>query len=501
MDADEPVYGEVGKEMARAGWSGWLTPHNGGLMWFDKPPLFYWLTALSMRLLGVSEFSARLPSALLGIGLVAVTYALARRAFPNSPRVGLWAGFALATCVQFFMLARGAVTDMTLVLTLTLALYGVYGWAQTGRGRLIALAGAMTGLAALAKGPVALVLIGVQTIAYLCLTRQARRLLSPALWGGFALCLLIGLPWYVAMVHLHGQLFIQGFLEANNVTRYLQAEHQTTSSPLFFVPVLLGLFFPWSLALPGALVLAGRQSLAVARKQVSDSPALFLGLWVVLVFVFFSASQSKLITYIFPLYPAAAILVGRWLAEKHETSAGFVPLGIYSGISFLLGIALFIAGRKYDVTLETRILWLGVSLVAGLMAVIYRQRNWVWAIPGIATVAVLMLTWCSPTWKTRETEISERKLAPVASAATQPGQPIYSLGLKHPSLRYYATRPVVYVDDHALAARDIQNHPGIVYAMRPEVLQELHERYKLTHYETVLKYPRTVVIRGAVATP
>ena len=148
VDVDEPVYGQVGKEMAHSGPAGWLTPHYGGQPWFDKPPLFYWLTALSMRLFGVSEFAARFPSALLAVALVAVTYALARRTYPQTPRAALWAGFALATSVQFFLLARAAVTDMTLALTLTLALLALYTWTQTDRGRWIVLAGVMTGLAA-----------------------------------------------------------------------------------------------------------------------------------------------------------------------------------------------------------------------------------------------------------------------------------------------------------------------------------------------------------------
>ena len=496
IDVDEPVYGQVGREMASAGWAGWLTPHYGGLPWFDKPPLFYWLTALSMRGFGVSEWSARLPSALLGMGLVAATYALARQTYPQLLRAGLWAGFALATCIQFFLLARAAVTDMTLALTLTLALLGLYAWAQTGRGRCMALAGAMTGLAALTKGPVALVLIGIQAIGYLLLTRQPKRLLSPALWVGFVVCLVVALPWYLAMVHLHGQLFIRGFLEANNVTRYLQAEHQTTSSPLFFIPVLLALFFPWSLALPGAFFSAWRQVRGNFRERTADNPALFLGLWVALVFLFFSASQSKLVTYIFPLYPAAAILVGRWIAEKRETLAYLVPLWIYVGLSLILGVALFIAGRKLGVTADTRWLWLSALTAAAALTIVYRRQVWVWIVPGSATALVLLLAWCSPMWKIRETDISERKLAAVANAVTQPGQTIYSLGLKHPSLRFYATRPVVFTDDHAAAAENLKQRPGVVYAMRPEALTDLRNHYGVSKYVVVTRYTRTALIRA-----
>jgi 4-amino-4-deoxy-L-arabinose transferase-like glycosyltransferase len=493
---DEPVYGQVGKEMAHASLSHWLSPRYGGQLWFDKPPLFYWLTALSMRLFGVNEFAARLPSAGLSVGLVAATYALARRAYPSIPQAGLWAGFALATSLQFFTLARAAVTDMTLAVTLTLALLGLYVWVQTSQGRWIALAGLMTGLGMLTKGPVALVLIGVQTVAYLLLTRQAKRLLSPALWAGFALCLIAGLPWFLLMIHLHGQLFINGFLEANNVTRYLKAEHQATSPVWFFLPVLFGGFFPWSLALPGALVLAWRQSKLIWHEQATDNAPLFFGLWTALVFVFFSASQSKLVTYIFPLFPSAAVLAGYWLAKRSETSARFDPLWIYAVFNAALDIALWKLGTKYEVAPLTLTLWLVVLLTAAVLTLVYRRRDWVWLVPGTATALFLLITWCSPTWKTREVDISDRRIAILASLTTPSDGVIHALGLKHPSLRYYSAWPVVYTDDHPAAAKDIQTHPGVVYALRPKVLDEMRTKYGVTHYEVLRQNDQTVLIRA-----
>lgn len=495
IDVDEPVYGQVGKEMAHAGLPHWLSPRFGGQLWFDKPPLFYWLTALSMHFLGVSEFAARLPSALLSVALVAFTYALTRRAYPDLPAAGLWAGFVLATCLQFFLLARAAVTDMTLAVALTGALYGLAAWAQTNQARWIALAGLMTGLGMLTKGPVALVLIGVQTLVYLLLTRQAGRLLSPGLWFGFALCLLIGLPWFLWMIHLHGRLFISGFLEANNVTRYLQAEHQETSPVWFFLPVLLGGFFPWSLALPGALISAGRQGKGDWRER-TDNPALFFGLWLALVFVFFSASQSKLVTYIFPLYPAAAVLVGAWLAKRPETSARFASLWGYAALNIVFGIALWKFGPKYEAAPVTLRLWLVVLAVSGVLTAVYRHRHWVWLVPGTATALFLLIAWCSPTWRTRETDISERQIAVLASLTTPPDGIVHALGLKHTSLRYYCTWPVSYTDDHPGAARAVQSHPGLVYALRPKVLKELQSRYGLTHFETLGQTRQTVLIRA-----
>ncbi len=493
IDVDEPVYGQVGREMARADGQHWLTPRLGGQPWFDKPPLFYWLTALSMRLFGVSEFAARLPSSLEAVGLVAVTYALARRAFPETPRAGLWAGFVLATCVQFLILARAAVTDMTLVLTLITALWALYVWTQTGQGRWIALCGVMTGLGCLAKGPVALVLVGVQAVGYLLLTRQAKRLLSPALWGGFALCLVVGLPWFLWMTHLHGQLFVNGFLEANNVTRYLKAEHATTSPVWFFLPVLLAGFLPWSLALPGTLAMLWRQGRSEWQTQAADGPVLFLALWVVLVFGFFSASQSKLVTYIFPLYPALAVLVGAWLAKPGETFARVWPLYIYAGLNVLLAVALSMLGRKYGIALPTLALW-GLTLLAAVPFVVLGQVRWL--VPGIATALFVLILWCSPTWNVREADVSERKMARVANTLMPPDGVVHALGFKHPSLRFYSVRPVVYTDDHAAAAADMKAHPGVVYALRTSDLDEMRGKYGVTNVEEVYRYEKTALVRA-----
>ena len=493
IDVDEPVYGQVGKEMAHAGLADWLSPRYGGQLWFDKPPLFYWMTALSMRCFGVTEYAARLPSAVLSVGLVAATVALARRAYPSLSKAALWAGFVLATSVQFFALARAAVTDMTLAVCLTLALYGLYVWTQTNQGRWMVLAGAMTGLGMLAKGPVALVLVGVQAIAYLLLTRQAKRLLSPALWVGFALCLAVGLPWFLLMIHLHGQLFINGFLEANNVTRYLTAEHKETSPFWFFLPVLFGGFLPWSLALPGALIAAWRQDKSAQAEHAADNPALFFGFWIALVFVFFSLSQSKLVTYIFPLYPAAAVLVGGWLVKRGETSAHFNPLWLYAAINVALGIALWKLGPKYQVAPVTLFLW-GLTLLGAALLALSKRGGWTAA--GIGTALFLLITWCSPTWQVREGDISERQTAIWASLTTPPDGVVHALGLKHPSLRYYCVWPVVYTDDHPAAAQDIQTHPGVVYALRPKVLDDLKTKYGETRYEELGRTDQTVLIRG-----
>lgn len=500
IDNDEPVYGQVGKEMAHAGWAGWLTPHYNGGIWFDKPPLFYWLTALAMRALGVSEWAARLPSALLAVGLVATTYALARRAYPESPRAALWAGFVLATTAQFFLLAHAAVTDMTLAATMTLALYALYVWTQTSRGRWMALAGVMTGLATLTKGPVALVLLGLQAVAFLLLARRPRRLLVPALWGGLALCLLVALPWYLAMWRWHGSVFVQGFLEANNVTRYLQPEHKETQHPLWYVPVFAALFLPWTLALPGAVIEARDKNRRERQEPNHPRPTLFLGVWSALIFVFFSVSQTKLITYIFPMYPTVAILLGRWLAERSVQEQPDRASKVYAVVYAvaLCGMAggLAIVGLQYHADVTTLILWVGVAFAGAVLSVVLPPVRGRWLVPGAALALTLLIAWCSPTWRVRESEVSERQAAQAAVQATAPGETLYALGLRHPSLVYYSGRHVVFTDDGGEAVRDMSAHPGRVYETRKDILETLRSQYGFAGYHVLYTGKNTVVIQA-----
>jgi 4-amino-4-deoxy-L-arabinose transferase-like glycosyltransferase len=491
-DPDEAVYGQVGKELARLPVSHWLTPLYDGKPWFDKPPLFYWLSALSMRAFGVSEFAARLPSALMSVVLVGATYALGQRACPQIPRVGLWAGFALATNIQFFMLSRAAVTDMTLAACLTVALLALWAWAVTHQARWALLAGLATGMAVLTKGPAFLILIGAQAVFFLCLTRQARRLLSPALWGGFIVSLLVSVPWFALMIHQHGQRFIQGFLEANNVTRYLKAEHQSTQAFWFFLPVFLGLFFPWTVALPATVRDVWRQVKEEWHSPSQLSPTIFLALWFVLVFLFFSVSQSKLITYIFPLYPVAAILVGHQIYIRVKEGQSDWPLLAVTLLLYFVCLALAIESSRYGVDSLTRSLWLLTAFGQIFIRQRFQDRQRRWIVPGMATALILLIAWCSPVWKTKETEISERLL----TRAAPPGQTIYALGLKKPSLRFYAAGPVVYTDDHLEAQADIQSHSGRIYAMRPEDLDAMRPQVSAQDYTLLQTERRTVLLRA-----
>ena len=336
VDPNEPVYGQVAKEMAAG--AGWLTPHYDGKPWFDKPPLFYWLSAISTKLLGPTELACRLPSAILAVGVLLWLYFLVRHDFGR--RAALLAAVVMATCIQQFVLARAAVTDMTFVFCLTGALYAYRRWfdeVESGKWKVesqeaksrpfyslfpipyslrwMALCGAMSGLGMLAKGPVAPFLLFVTFAIHLWRSGRLRRLASFDALTGVAAALIVGLPWYAAMYLIHRDAFVQGFVVANNLARFVKPEHAGTTggwySYLLNIPVLFVFFFPWSVFLPSGIL----------RFRAANDGSRLAAIWFGVVFVFFSLSKTQLVTYIFPLYPAAALFVGVLLdrAESGDT--------------------------------------------------------------------------------------------------------------------------------------------------------------------------------------
>ena len=344
IDPDEPIYGEVAREMAAG--AGWLTPHFDGKMWFDKPPLFYWLSAASMRVLGPTELALRLPSALLAVGLVLLVYALATHDFGR--RAGALSSLVMATCLMQIVLARVGLTDMTLTFCLLAALYAYRRWLDAESGSRFVwamLCGAMTGLGMLTKGPVAPVLLAGAIMIHLCWGKRLKRLWSLDAATAVLAFAVVGLPWYLAMYALHRNAFVQGFLVMNNITRFLKPEHSDLGgqwySYLVNLPILLVFFFPWSAFLPQAISRLWRANEG-ARLAIS---------WIAVVFLFFSISKTHLMTYAFPLYAAAALLVGVYwesVALGEARCNRGIRVGLWTNmiLALLIATGLVLSARK-----------------------------------------------------------------------------------------------------------------------------------------------------------
>jgi 4-amino-4-deoxy-L-arabinose transferase-like glycosyltransferase len=335
FDADEPAYAQAAREMLET--RDWITPHFNGRPRFDKPILFYWLITLTYRVFGVTELAVRFWSALAAVILVLVIARAARRWF--GPPADLLAGLAFTTNLLTALLARAAVTDMLLTLFVTLAiLAGVEALSGSPQpGRWWATTGwAAMGLAVLVKGPVGLVIPGMALGGTLLVLRELRRGLARLFpWQGLALFAAITVPWYVLVLAANGWAFVEGFVIKHHVTRYTGVISSHAGPLWFYLPVALIGFFPWSGFLPRGLWQAGRVARRREARDRADRLLVACACWAGGVFIFFSFAGTKLPSYLFPAFPAMALLVGA-TAISHEKDQ--VPRWLDGLAPWLIGV-------------------------------------------------------------------------------------------------------------------------------------------------------------------
>lgn len=320
MDPDEPVYGETAREMLAAG--DWLSPRIFGNYWYDKPPFFYWLEMISYSLFGATDFASRLPSALAAMATTIYVYAAGRDIF-NKPIAALSA-LLLVTSFGFMYIGKAAVTDMTLVLTLTVAMMSFYR-------KKYYTAYLFCGLSLLVKGPVGYAFPALIMLIYIAWTRQWTLLKEMKIPQGILLAFAVGLPWYVLMYKVHGEVFVDTFIGYHNLTRFAAPEHPGQNSLVFFIPVLLAAMMPWTIYLVPAL-----RRLFKKRDPFRDALQFCL-VWAGFIFLFFSLSKTQLVTYIAPMFPPTAYLIG-WYWYRSYIERSF-PRALLAA-SYVLGLSL-----------------------------------------------------------------------------------------------------------------------------------------------------------------
>lgn len=299
LDPDEPVYAETPKEMIK--FNEFLSPRIFGDYWYDKPPLYYWLVAGAFKLFGMGEFAARFPSAFLGVAGVLALYWFGCEIF--NKRAAMAGALVLATSIEYFYLGKAAVTDITLNFCLTLALLGFI----TKRYYLMYF---FSGLATVAKGPVGFLFPGAIIFLYLAATSRFQMIKEMKLPTGILLFAVTALPWYGFMYSVHGSAFIDTFLGFHNLTRFTSPEHPELVVWYYFIPVLILGFFPWT-----AILIQSVWASLTQPNLGQNRKLLFFNIWAAFIFVFFTISQTKLVSYILPMYPPLALIAG-WYIDR-----------------------------------------------------------------------------------------------------------------------------------------------------------------------------------------
>ncbi|MGA1410282.1 MAG: ArnT family glycosyltransferase, partial [Prochlorotrichaceae cyanobacterium] len=342
VDETEPLFAEAARQMLVR--QDWITPYFNDVTRFDKPPLIYWLMAIAYQLLGVNEWAARLPSALAAMVLMAaVGYTLvyygnslggkASSTLSRQPSPQGWISAFLATAMTAFcgeMLAWGrvGVSDMLLngcIGCCLLCFFQGYAAADSPHpkhGRWYFAAYTFCALAILTKGPIGLVLPGLIVLSFLAYTGQWSVLRELRLGFGLAWVALLSIPWYLLVIRANGEAYIESFFGYHNLERFTQVvNHHSAPWYFYFLVVFVG-FAPWSLYLPSTI---GRLRLWQWRRWRSlprhNHLGLFAACWFGVTFSFFTIAVTKLPSYVLPLMPAAAILVGLYWSELFGLSA------------------------------------------------------------------------------------------------------------------------------------------------------------------------------------
>jgi len=341
MEPDEGRNAEVAREILATG--DWLTPHLDFIRYLDKPIFFFWAAAGSMKLMGVNEFAARFPSALSALIGVLAIYFLGRRMFGD--RAGLLSGVVLASSPLYYGLGRIVIFDMMLTafITLTLLFFLLGFTEQEGwRKKLFyLLSWAAMALAVLTKGPIGAVFpLGIIGI-FLVLTGNLRRIgeMEPVL--GPLVFLALAAPWYV-LVSLKNPEYPYYFFIAEHLLRYTTTKFHRVKPFWYYVPLVVVGLLPWIFFLPSAFTRFLQKKWKERDRETVN--LLLPVIWAAIIFLFFSFSKAKMPAYILPLFPAAALLMGKYwddyLSERVNGAYVKAPLVVLIGLSLLLGGAL-----------------------------------------------------------------------------------------------------------------------------------------------------------------
>jgi 4-amino-4-deoxy-L-arabinose transferase-like glycosyltransferase len=346
QNPDEGRYAEIPREMVATG--DFVTPRLNGVKYFEKPPLFYWCVAASVKVFGSEEWTLRLWPAAFALAGVLMTYAAGLALYGRT--VGLAGAMVLATSLLYFGLAHVLIIDMAVSVLIAGALFAFIAGVQAEPGRrrqmLFYALYVSAALATLAKGLIGFLLPGAVMFLWLLVFNEWRRLKPLYLPTGLLIFLAIAAPWHVlAEAANHSPVqehdFAWFYFVHEHWLRFTTNVEHRVQPFWFFAPIVLAGLFPWVAFLGPALWHNLRGGWAARR---ANSVAWFCVVWAGFIFLFFSASHSKLVPYILPVFPSLALLIGRYVALGWEVPRE-APLRLgfrlYSILAVVVALALF----------------------------------------------------------------------------------------------------------------------------------------------------------------
>jgi 4-amino-4-deoxy-L-arabinose transferase-like glycosyltransferase len=450
---DEARNAEAAREMLER--SDLLVPTYNYELRTDKPPLHYWIFILGYKLLGVSELSSRIGSAIIGLAAVLLVYLFTVKVLNR--KIALISASILPTSLYSFLIFRMAVPDPYLVFFSTLALFSFYLGVLNNDYKYILVFYVSAGLSVLTKGPVGFILPFGVAFAFVFFrgmltpfhsdAKGVPRLLFSSVKSlkvfltfrhiiGFLIAGAIAIPWYVIVSIKTGGAFTTGFFWSHNIKRFLTPTggHE---GPFFiiFIFILAG-FFPWSFFII--------QVLRSSYKEKTDPLVLFLLLWIATYLIFYSISATKLPHYLVPTYPALSILTAKYFLHDipyKRVSAAFISIFGLSAI-----ITLSILGNKYAGELMPWVAFLGLPFLIGGIFVLFLDKYIHQTIAASTVIFFLFLSgWLMPAAKGY---FIPKKIANIIEeqARKSGGEPVntvYSYRYYDPAFEFYIRKKII----------------------------------------------------------
>jgi 4-amino-4-deoxy-L-arabinose transferase-like glycosyltransferase len=333
LDDVDSVYIESAREMLVR--HDFVTPYIDGVRFFDKPPLMYWLAAIFMKVFGVHDWAARLPLAILSLGLFLAVHFVGSHLFGQ--RGGFYSAIITATSMGPYLFTRFFIPDVPVALWMTLAVLlflkalHCLDMPSVDQLRLRNICwgfAVVVALNVLTKGLIGLVFPLALVGLYLLIARQFCLIPQLYPWSSAGVFLAVSVPWHVLAAlrnpAVPGSVIARGwfwfYIVNEHFLRFLgkRIPHDYGQVPLpLFLVLAAAWLAPWASFLPSAVLTALRSVRSLAAPVRSRDAALILLLWVGIVLLFFCAS-SRQEYYSLPAVPAMALLVGGCLARAHE---------------------------------------------------------------------------------------------------------------------------------------------------------------------------------------
>ncbi|MGH8759107.1 MAG: phospholipid carrier-dependent glycosyltransferase, partial [Burkholderiales bacterium] len=513
---DEGRYAEVPREMVASG--DWLTPRLNGIKYFEKPPLQYWATATAYSAFGLHHWTARLWSALTGLLGIFVIWFTGRRLYGEP--AGILSALVAASSVLYVALAHMNTLDMGLTFFMgsslcTFLLAQRQDIPVKERKLWMALSWAATAAAILSKGLVALILPGLIILIYSLVQRDWRVWLRLDPLPGVLLLAAIAAPWFVFVSAVNPE-FPGFFFIHEHFTRFLTHVHRRVEPWWFFVPILLAGLLPWTVTAAAAV----RQSWRAGARATSFDPGRFLVIWFATVFVFFSLSGSKLPSYILPMFPAAALVIGRYITQASPRAVAWqlAPMAVIGLVLSVITPFVHVA-RKSEVPQElyaNYAIWLQVAGAVGgagaMAAIVLALRKRAVAAVAIAALGALLCTQIAVAGHDSLNYVtSAYHLAQKIKPVLRPDVPFYSVRTYEQTLPFYIGRtltlvefadelefgleqePNLWVPTLAEFEQRWASHDDAFAVMAPNTYRELYSNG--LPMEIVASDPRRVVVR------